>query len=102
MIAPAGKLAAMAVGIIAVALAPAGRATDDADRVLAASCNGCHVSAAAATGIPSLEGKSSIQLETLLLAYKRGTQPATLMDRIARGYSDGELRRLADVFGSAP
>lgn len=102
MIAPAGKLAAIAVGLIAMALAQAGHASDDADRILAASCNGCHVSPAAAGGIPSLEGTSSTQLETLLLAYKHGTQPGTLMDRIARGYSDDELRRIAGVLGSAP
>jgi len=92
----------MAVGLIAMVLSPGGHASDDADRILAASCNGCHVSAATAGGIPSLDDKSSTQLEALLLAYKHGTQQGTLMDRIARGYSDDELRRIASVFGSAP
>jgi len=102
MIALAGKLAVMAIGAIAMALPQTGRAADDADQMLAASCTGCHVSAAATGGIPSLVAQSPLQLEAQLLAYKHGTRQGTLMNRIARGYSDDELRRIAGVLGTAP
>ena len=83
---------------------PAGAATDgSADRDLAAPCGGCHSAAAdAAGGMPTLSGQTPAQLAGLLLAYKRDTRRGTLMNRIAKGYSDAELERLAAYLGSPP
>ncbi len=72
-----------------------------ADRDLAAPCRGCHsASADAAGGIPILDGQPPAQLAALLLAYKNETRQATLMNRIAKGYSDAELERLAAYLGT--
>jgi cytochrome subunit of sulfide dehydrogenase len=66
----------------------------------AASCSGCHVPAgAAATAIPSPYRLSSAEIEAALLAFKSGARPATVMDRIARGFSDQELAQLAAWLG---
>ena len=97
----APALATVALLVTAAAAASAdgptrGRSDDEA---LAASCTGCHGDADG-VGLPSLAGQSPERLTALLLGYKRGTQQGTLMNRLARGYEDDELRRIAAVLGA--
>jgi cytochrome c553 len=80
MIALAASRAAMA------AEAPAG----------AASCSGCHAgSARVETPVPRLAGRAAAEITDAMLAYKSGKQAGTIMDRIAKGYSDEEIRAIA-------
>ena len=75
---------------------------------LAASCYGCHAPpasgarpAASTNGIRWLGDRSPAELAARLKLYKAGTLRGTLMNRIARGYSDDELESLAAHFGQA-
>jgi cytochrome c553 len=70
-------------------------------RALAANCAQCHGTdgrPVAGAGIPALAGRDRAELAAALAAFKRGAAPATVMDQIAKGYSDEELAALADYF----
>ncbi len=62
----------------------------------ATGCLSCHGDGGRSPGaIPSLAGKSQAYLERTMRAYRDGERPATLMNRLARGYSDEEIRRIS-------
>jgi sulfide dehydrogenase cytochrome subunit len=62
----------------------------------AASCSGCHSPRAGATSpVARLNGRDAGELFTALAAFRDGSRPATVMTRIAKGFSDDELRAMA-------
>jgi sulfide dehydrogenase cytochrome subunit len=70
--------------------------------LLASGCDGCHGRTnGRADEIPDLSSLSVEDIESRLLAYKRQERSATVMNRIATGYSDHELEQLAIYFGRA-
>jgi sulfide dehydrogenase cytochrome subunit len=63
----------------------------------AAACSGCHaVPARAGAAIPSLAGRPAEEIAEQLLAFRQGEGSPTVMDRIARGFSEAELRAIAE------
>jgi cytochrome c553 len=74
-------------------------------RALAANCAQCHGTegrTVVGSQIPSLAGRDRAGLASQLAAFKQGTARATVMDQIAKGYSDEELAALADYFARLP
>ncbi|MFP8834768.1 c-type cytochrome [Hydrogenophaga sp. XSHU_21] len=72
-------------------------------RAWAASCAACHGTGGQSnSAIPSINGQDKQVLLQKLLAYKRDQLPATVMHQHAKGYTDGELERLADHFSRQP
>lgn len=66
----------------------------------AASCNACHGPyGRSEAGIPPLAGRDPQQMYTTLLAFKSGERSAFVMHHHAKGYSDQELRDIANYFG---
>ena len=62
----------------------------------AASCSGCHTSgAAAASSVSRLYGRDANEITTAMTGFRDGSLPATVMNRIAKGFSDDELRAIA-------
>lgn len=65
----------------------------------ASSCIGCH---AARPGIedalPSLKGRKASEVTEAMLAFRQDRKPATVMNRIAKGFSDAEIAAIADWF----
>jgi len=63
----------------------------------AASCSGCHSASAAvgATVPPRLDGRDPTEIVGALQAFKSGQRAATVMDRIAKGFSDAEIQAIA-------
>ena len=62
----------------------------------AASCSGCHTSgAAAASPVSRLYGRDAGDIMTAMTGFRDGSLPATVMNRIAKGFSDDELRAIA-------
>lgn len=91
----------LALGLVS-ALAGA-EGVDLQARAWAASCAACHgTQGKSQGGIPSIAGVDRQQLLDKLLAYKNGTQPATVMHQHAKGYTDAEIARLADHFSRLP
>jgi cytochrome subunit of sulfide dehydrogenase len=67
----------------------------------AASCSGCHPSARFVdTTVPRLIGRNPADLVTAMQAFKSGQLPATVMDRIAKGFSDDEIKAIAAWYGA--
>jgi len=61
----------------------------------AASCSGCHSSGATASVIPRLYGRDAGDIATAMAGFRDGSRPATVMNRIAKGFTDDELRAIA-------
>ncbi len=61
----------------------------------AASCSGCHAAASRPSAIPSLEGRAPAEIVTAMQDFRAGRRHATLMDRIAKGFTDDELAAIA-------
>jgi len=69
--------------------------------VLALSCSSCHGTDGKSVGIiPPIYGRSSEYLETALKAFKTGERYSTVMSRHAKGYTDDEIRLIAEYFGA--
>jgi sulfide dehydrogenase cytochrome subunit len=59
----------------------------------AASCSGCHRSDG--TGSVSALTGSADDIVAAVAAYRSGARPATVMDRLAKGFTDDEIRAIA-------
>jgi cytochrome subunit of sulfide dehydrogenase len=83
--------AAIAVGSIAAAGAsfaepPAG----------AASCTGCHPASTRVTSpVPRLAGLDKAAIVRAMQEYRSGARSGTVMDRIAKGFTDEEIQAIA-------
>jgi cytochrome subunit of sulfide dehydrogenase len=67
----------------------------------ALSCSGCHPAPRAAqTTVPRLIGRNPADIVAAMQAFKTGQNPATVMDRIAKGYSDDEVKAIAAWYGA--
>jgi cytochrome subunit of sulfide dehydrogenase len=67
----------------------------------AASCSGCHPTAAKVqTPVPRLIGRKADDIVAAMLAFRSGQKPTTVMDRIAKGFSEAEIRSIADWLGA--
>lgn len=72
--------------------------------MLADTCAGCHGTDGASTGpaIPSIAGMSTTYFTDTMLAFKSGARYSTIMNRIAKGYSDEEFKLMAGHFAKMP
>jgi len=71
--------------------------------MLSNSCAACHGTDGKSPGaIPSIYGKSAKFLVQALHDFQDGKRPATVMGRHASGYSDEEIRHIANYFSSLP
>jgi cytochrome subunit of sulfide dehydrogenase len=70
----------------AIDVAPAG----------AAACSGCHpASRAVETSFTRLTGRNPADIVTSMQEFRSGQRPGTVMDRIAKGFSDDEIKAIA-------
>jgi sulfide dehydrogenase cytochrome subunit len=62
----------------------------------AASCSGCHANnTRVETPVPPLNGRPAADITTAMAEFKSGKRAGTIMDRIAKGYSDEEMQAIA-------
>jgi sulfide dehydrogenase cytochrome subunit len=67
----------------------------------AASCSGCHANnARVETPVPPLNGRPAADIESQMVEFKTGKRPGTIMDRIAKGFSDDEIRAIATWYAA--
>ena len=67
----------------------------------ASSCSGCHpATAGVATPVPRLAGRDAAQITTAMTEFRTGKRPATVMDRIAKGFTDDETKAIAAFFAA--
>jgi sulfide dehydrogenase cytochrome subunit len=67
----------------------------------AATCSGCHGTEIGAVP-PPIHGRPATQIVELMRAFRTGERPATVMDRLAKGFTEEETRAIADWLSRAP
>lgn len=72
--------------------------------MLSNTCAGCHGTNGASAGdaMPTIAAMDSRHLYDVLKEFANNSRNSTIMGRIARGYSDLELRAIASFFASKP
>jgi len=61
----------------------------------AASCSGCHAPANQPNAIPILEGRLPSDIIAAMQDFRAGRRPATLMDRVVKGFTEEEIAAIA-------
>ena len=103
---PASRLV---IALIALAAAAAARADATADalhvRSLAATCAACHGTDGRPpreATIPPLAGLPAAYLVEQMRDFRRGARPSTVMQQLARGFSEAQIERLGTYFALQP
>lgn len=82
--------------VLAVATVGAASAAEANGPLLAAACTSCHgMNGQSETGIPPIAGLDAAAIEAAMTAFRSGERTGTIMNRIAKGYSDDEIKALA-------
>lgn len=69
--------------------------------MLSVSCAGCHGTDGKSPGaMPSIAGKTANFIETSLQEFRSGMRHSTVMGRHAKGYTDEEIKLIADYFAN--
>lgn len=66
----------------------------------ATSCSGCHPSGRVDTSVPRLGGRNPADITAAMQAFKSGQTASTVMGKIAKGFSDSEIKAIADWYGA--
>jgi sulfide dehydrogenase cytochrome subunit len=89
---------AAAIGIVSIATAAAASAEPPAG---AASCSGCHPSSARVSSpVPRLTGMDRAAIVKAMQDFRSGQRAGTVMDRIAKGFTDDEIQAIAAWFAT--
>ncbi len=105
------KLMKALIGALAVSATAAAFAADEKPlmsgagaTMLANTCAGCHGTHGASAGpaTPSIGGISAVYFEEVMQGFKSGEVKATIMDRIAKGYSEEEIKAMGEYFSQQP
>ena len=93
---------AAALGLLAAGSLTAGGVRSPS--MLANTCAGCHGTNGASAGdyMPIIGGMDKGYLTEVLSEYKSGVRDSTIMGRIAKGYSDVEIKAIASYFANQP
>lgn len=72
--------------------------------MLADTCAGCHGVDGSSVGpaSPSIAGMSAEYFTETMEAFKSGERPSTIMQRIAKGYTEEEIELMAGFFADKP
>ena len=93
-------------GLAAIPVAAAGQGTSSSHAAApagAASCSGCHAARpAAGQSVPPIAGRPAAEITDAMAAFRAGERPATIMTRIARGFSPDETRAIAEWLERQP
>lgn len=95
------RAALFACGLACVgAVATKGAVAVDTRAVIQArACNSCHGTDGYSPGaIPSIRGMPQQAFITAMRDFKSGRRSGTIMGRLAKAYSDAEIRAMAEYF----
>jgi len=91
---------AAAIGMASI---PITSTADELSRgaMLSISCAGCHGTDGNSPGaIPAISSKKADFIEQSLKDFRDGKRESTVMGRHAKGYTDEEIKLIAEYFGS--
>jgi cytochrome c553 len=87
------RFTAAAVGLVSIAAAAVAWAEPPAGAV---SCSGCHpTSPRVASPVPRIVGLDRAKFVKAMQDFRSGQRSATVMDRIAKGFTDEEIQAIA-------
>jgi cytochrome c553 len=66
----------------------------------ASSCTGCHAAASGSNAMRALGGMPAAEITAKMVAFKSGRTQATIMDRIAKGFTEEEIRAIATWYAA--
>ena len=67
----------------------------------ALSCSGCHAfTRTADAAVPRLIGRNPADIVAAMQAFKSGQVPSTVMERIAKGFTEDEVKAIAAWYGA--
>jgi sulfide dehydrogenase cytochrome subunit len=66
----------------------------------ASSCTGCHAAASGSNAMRALGGIPAAEITAKMIAFKSGGVQATIMDRIAKGFTEEEIRAIATWYAA--
>lgn len=89
----------VAVSALAVLATTTHAAAPDAE-MLAVACAGCHGMDGASAGdtMPSIARQSQVAFVDAMLKFKSGERESTIMGRLAKGYSDDQIKAMGAFF----
>jgi cytochrome subunit of sulfide dehydrogenase len=88
-----GSALAAAIGVASIAAAVAASAEPPAG---AAACSGCHPATTRVTSpVPRLAGLEQAAIVRAMQEFRSGQRAGTVMDRIAKGFTDEEIQAIA-------
>ena len=92
------KLNACTLSVL-IALSQASAADDGP---LSQNCNGCHGPNGISSGksIPSIAGLELRYFMRTMLKFRKGERASTIMDRISKGYTIRELRKISEYYAA--
>ncbi len=95
-------LTGLAAGLFGLSLTPVANAGDgpvSQAQLLTAQCNACHAKdGGGAKPNPSINGEEVADFVELMQAFASGDEPTSIMDRHSKGYSDDELKMIAEYY----
>jgi sulfide dehydrogenase cytochrome subunit len=92
------KFLAVAIGCASIAAAVVASAEPPAG---AASCSGCHPTSARVTSpVPRLAGLDRAAIVRAMQDFRSGQRASTVMDRIAKGFTDDEIQAIASWYAT--
>lgn len=70
--------------------------------MLANTCVGCHGQGGSSMGpaTPTIAGMAVDTFTDSMKAYREGKRPSTVMERLAKGYTDEDIAEMANVFAA--
>ena len=87
------RFVAAAIGFVSIAAAVVASAEPPAG---AAACSGCHPASARVTSaVPRLAGRDAAAIVKAMQDFRSGTRTGTVMDRIAKCFTDEEIQAIA-------
>jgi cytochrome subunit of sulfide dehydrogenase len=93
-----GRALAAAIGVASIAVAVVASAEPPAG---AAACSGCHPTSVRVTSpVPRLTGLDRAVIVKAMQDFRSGQRIATVMDRIAKGFTDDEIQAIAAWYAS--
>lgn len=88
-----GRFLIAAIGVASIAATAVVSAEPPAGAV---SCSGCHAtSARVTTPVPRLIGVDQAAIVKAMREFRSGQRAGTVMDRIAKGFTDDEIQAIA-------
>ena len=87
------KWSEMALALGALVVSAAAYAVPPSAEMLSNACAGCHGTSGASAGpsMPSLAGQSKVFFVDAMKKFRSGEREATVMGRLAKGYTDEQL-----------